>query len=191
MRRTTTTLIALTCSLLTTGGLGLAALAGEPEQPPAPPRPTAQHAWLERLVGEWDAVCEITMEPGQPPVQSAARESVRSIGGFWAHVEFTGEAMGAPFTGILTLGYDPEQQRYVGTWIDSMGSQLWQYRGTLDAEGKRLTLLTEGRCDAAGEVCEFREVIEVLSADEKTFTSQRKVNGEFVTFMRVRYTRRK
>lgn len=187
MRRTTTT---FTATLLTTLGAALAALAGDADAP-ALPRPTAQHAWLERLAGEWDAECEITMEPGQPPVQSTARESVRLIGGFWAQAEFTGQAMGSPFTGVLTLGYDPQQQRYVGTWIDSLGSQLWQYHGALDAAGKRLTLLTEGRCEAAGEVCEFRETIELVGPDEKTFTSERKVNGEFVTFMRVRYTRHK
>ena len=44
----------------------------------------------------------------------------------------------------MTLGFDPQKGGYVGTWIGSMTSFLWIYRGTLDRVEKILTLDTEG-----------------------------------------------
>ena len=44
----------------------------------------------------------------------------------------------------MTLGFDPQKGGYVGTWIGSMTSFLWIYRGTLDRAEKILTLDTEG-----------------------------------------------
>ena len=44
----------------------------------------------------------------------------------------------------MTLGYDPVQKRFVGTFIGSMMTHMWIYNGTLDAAGKVLTLDTEG-----------------------------------------------
>ena len=51
---------------------------------------------------------------------------------------------GGPATTLMTLGYDPEKKRFVGTWIGSMMTHLWIYDGALDAAGKVLTLDAEG-----------------------------------------------
>ena len=73
------------------------------------------------------------------------------IGGFFLVAENTGTIMDMPFTGILTLGYDPKKQQYVGTWVDSFQGYLWTYTGEVDAAGKTLTLHTEGPSHAAPE----------------------------------------
>jgi hypothetical protein len=36
---------------------------------------------------------------------------------------------GGAATMFLTLGYDPQRERYVGTWIGSMMTHLWGVRG--------------------------------------------------------------
>jgi hypothetical protein len=129
---------------------------GQPEMP----KPQKEHEWLKQLVGEWDTEGECVTEPGKPPMKTKGSESTRAIGGFWTLSEHKGDAMGTPFTGILTLGYSAEKKKYVGTWIDSMGSHLWTYEGSLDASGKVLSLETEGPSnEGPGKTCKFKEVI--------------------------------
>src|SRR5262249_24123151 len=126
-----------------------------------PPEPQKEHAWLKHLAGEWEHDTEASLEPGKPPVKVTGTEHVRMVGGFWAISENKATVFGSPFTGILTLGFDGEMKKYVGTWIDSMHSHLLRYEGTVDAAGKSLTLLTEGPNPIApGKRCKFKEVIE-------------------------------
>ena len=101
--------------------------------------PQMEHQWLQKLVGEWTYEADATMEPGKPPEKFKGTESVRSLGGLWILAEGQGEMPGCgAATTLLTLGYDPQKQRYVGTWIGSMMTHLWVYNGTLDATGQYL-----------------------------------------------------
>jgi hypothetical protein len=55
------------------------------------------------------------MEPGQPASKFEGSESVRPLGGLWILAEGQGEMPGCgAATTVLTLGYDPQKQRYVG-----------------------------------------------------------------------------
>ena len=93
------------------------------------------------------------MEPDQPPVKSTGTETVRCLGHsescslarLWVLAEGQGEMPGCgSVTTLMTLGYDPQKQRYVGTWIGSMMTYLWQYDGELDAGETMLTLNSDG-----------------------------------------------
>lgn len=164
--------------------LSIGASAGRAQEVPEFPPPAKEHLWLQQLVGEWETECEMFLQPGEPPVKTRGTETARSIGGFWVLAEHKGEALGQPFTGLLTLGYDAASQKYVGTWIDSMTGHLWTYRGTVDDAGKTLTLETSGPCPAApGTVMNFKEVLEIRSPDHKVFTSS--VQGEDGTWTKV------
>jgi hypothetical protein len=88
--------------------------------------PQKEHQWLNRLVGEWTYEGEATMEPGKPPEKFKGTESVRSVGGLWVFFEGRGEMPdGGEATTFMTLGYDPQKGRYVGTWVGSMMTYLW------------------------------------------------------------------
>lgn len=183
-----TKIVVTGCIVATLAVVAVRAAQDEPQMP----QPQREHQWLEQLVGEWDTEAEMTMGPGQPPQKMKGAESGRMIGGFWAVLENKGEFMGGPFTGILTLGYDPEKKKYIGTWVDSVTSYLWKYEGTVDASGKVLTLETEGPCpEAPGELAKFREVLEIKSKDHKVFTSAMQKDGEWVTIMTIHYHRKK
>lgn len=168
--------------------------APPPGSPPVPPPTpaTQEHAWLHQAVGEWDSEAEVTMGPGQPPMKCKGTETVRAIGKLWTVAEHNGTFMDVKVTGILTLGYDPEKKKYVGTWVDSMTSHLWKYEGTVDAAGKALTLETEGPNPAApGTMAKFKEVLEFKSKDHKVFTSSMQgEDGKWVTFMTANYRRK-
>ena len=97
------------------------------------------------MVGEWTYEHNCSMGPDQPPMKATGTESVRSVGGLWTMGEGRGEMPdGKPAVTVMTLGYDPQSKRFVGTFIGSMMTHMWIYNGTLDASGKVLTLDTEG-----------------------------------------------
>jgi glyoxylate utilization-related uncharacterized protein len=93
----------------------------------------------------------------------------------------------------MTLGYDPEKQQYVGTWIDSMSHYLWRYEGSVDDASRVLTLEAEGPSMAApGTTARYRETFEIKDKDHKVFTSSIEVEpGQWHTFMTVHYHRKK
>jgi hypothetical protein len=163
------------------------------QEPPQLPPPVKEHEWLKHFVGEWESDMEVVMAPGQPPVKGKSSEIARNLGGFWVVSEGKGEMMGMPFSHILTLGYDPDKKKFVGTWIDSMGSYLWNYVGTVDATGKILTLETEGPCPTEpGKNSKFREVTEFKSADHRVFTSSiQQDDGTWHTMVTIHSRRKK
>ena len=156
--------------------------------------PQKEHQWLQRLVGDWTYQSEAKMGADEPPVKCGGSESVRSLGGLWVLAEGRGEMPdGGDATMLLTLGYDPEKQHYVGTWIGSMMSHLWVYDGSLDAAGKVLTLETLGpNLGAEGKTAKYKDVIELKSDDHRVLTSQMLgEDGEWQVFMTAHYRRKK
>ena len=99
--------------------------------------PQKEHQWLHKLVGEWTSEGEASMGPGKPTEKFKSTERVRSLGGLWVLGESTGDMPGGgTATMLMTLGYDPQKKRFVGTWIGSMMTYLWVYDGSLDASRK-------------------------------------------------------
>ena len=170
------------------------AALGLREEPRAVPT-TKEHQWLQQLAGEWDGEVEAQLQPGQPPEKSKGTETIRGVGEYWVLSQIEGicPVTDAPFAGVLTLGFDAERGKFVGTWVDSMSSYFWEYEGTLDPARNALTLETEGPCPMAPDKqSKFREVIEFKSKDHKVFTtSVQGENGEWVTMMTCNSRRKK
>jgi Protein of unknown function (DUF1579) len=134
------------------------------------------------------------MEAGKPPQTWRGSESVRSLGDVWVlcegRCEMPDEGMG---TTLMTLGYDPEKKRCVGTFIGSMMTYLWVYDGSLDLAENALTLYAEGPSFAAeGTLAKYKDVIEVKSHDHRILTSHIQGDqGEWRAFMTATYRRKK
>jgi Protein of unknown function (DUF1579) len=155
--------------------------------------PQKEHQWLQKLVGEWTYETEVTMGQDQPPEKATGTESVRSLGGFWVLAEGQGEMpCGGVATTIMTLGYDPQKQRYIGTWVGSMMSYLWLYDGELDASKNVLTLNSDGPSMAGeGKMAKYRDAIEFKSEDHRVMTSHvLGDDGQWHQFMTVNYRRK-
>ena len=136
--------------------------------------PQTEHQWLSKLVGEWTYESECSMGPDQPQMKSGGREVVRSLGGLWTVGEGQGAMPGGgTFDTIMTLGYDPQTKRFVGTFVVSIMTHLWLYsRGSLDATGKVLTLDAEGPSFAGdGTMAQYQDIIEFVSDDHRTLSS--------------------
>ena len=154
--------------------------------------PQKEHAWLQKFVGEWTFENECVMGPGQPPIKGTGTESVRSLGGLWVMGEGRGEMPdGGPATSIITLGYDPQKQRFVGTFVASMMTYLWLYDGALDSSGKVLTLDAEGPSFAGNDqMAKYQDIIEVVSDDHRVLRSQMLGDdGNWHPFMTAHYRR--
>jgi hypothetical protein len=155
--------------------------------------PQKEHQWLHRLLGEWLLEAEMTMEPGKPPARFTGTESVRSLGGHWILAEGQGEMPGGgTMTSLMTLGYDPQKQRFVGTWIASAMTHLWVYEGQLDVAERVLTLDTEGPSMAGGgKLAKFKDVSELKSDDHRVLTSHiLGDDGVWRAFMTATYRRK-
>ncbi len=136
------------------------------------PKPQKEHAWLHKMVGEWVAEGEGVMEPDQPPMKWTGTESVRSLGGLWVLAEGRGaDPEDETATTLMTLGYDPQKQRFVGTFIGAMMTNLWVYEGVLDADERLLTLDTEGPT-AEGKMAKFQDIVEFVSDDHRILSSR-------------------
>lgn len=154
--------------------------------------PTKEHAWLAKMAGEWEFEVEGMCEPGEPPHKSSGRERVRTLGDLWVIGEGEG---GMPDGGearmLLTLGYDPAKQKFVGSWVGSMMTHMFVYEGELEADGKTLTLETEGPSfTAPGKMSKYRDVYEMVSEDERILRSMAPDGkGGWTVFNTARYRR--
>ena len=151
---------------------------------------TKEHEWLQIFVGEWTLEGEGMESPSGEPWT----ETVRSLHGVWIQAEGRGEMPGGgAATTVMTLGYDPQKKRFVGTFIGSMMTHLWIYEGTLDEPGKILTLDTEGPDMATpGKMAKYKDVIELKSNDHRVLTSlMQGEDGEWRQFMTAQYRRKK
>ena len=159
---------------------------------PAPPPPSDYHVWLQQLVGSWTVTSEAVMGPDTEPMKMQYAARTRSIGEFWIQTASSAKFDGQAFTSLMTLGYDPAQEAFVGTWVDSMQTHMWKYRGTLDNTGKVLTLVTEGPSfEDPNVVVEMHDIIEVKSKDHLVLTSRAQgLDGKWVEFMTANYRRK-
>lgn len=156
--------------------------------------PQKEHQWLQKLVGEWTMESEASMGPDQPPMKWKGSEMVRSLGGLWTLGDGKGEMPdGSPATMIMTLGYDPQKKRYVGTWIGSMMTHLWIYDGELDASGNVLSLAADGPSFTdPTKMAKYKDVIEFKNDDHRILTSHLLGDdGKWTQFSTAHYRRKK
>lgn len=156
--------------------------------------PHAMHRWLQQLLGDWTCTSDCDMGPGQPSEKGIGTEHVRALGDLWVVMEGTGSLPGGGGEARMqmTLGYDPAQNVFLGTWVGSMMTHMWIYRGTLDADQKVLTLETEGPSfQGDGATMRYRDVITRLGPNERTLTSfAQQPDGSWKQFMQATYRRK-
>jgi hypothetical protein len=156
--------------------------------------PQGEHHWLQKLVGEWSYEHECDSGPDKPREKLTGTERVRSLGGLWVLAEGTGQMPGGGAAQtLMTLGYDPEKKRFVGTWVGSMMTYLWVYDGELDAAGRILTLNSEGPdWNNPGKTARYQDIIEIMSDDHRILRSQTPTqDGKWQQFLEAHYRRTK
>jgi hypothetical protein len=113
------------------------------------------------------------------------------VGPFWQVSRFESRLMGEPFHGLGTLGYDPTEKRFVGTWIDSMTPGLSLVDGSYDEASKTFTGTMEMR-DMNDRRIKVRETSEWKADGSRVFTmyGPKADDGKEPVTMRITYKRR-
>ena len=117
--------------------------------------------WLDQLTGEWRF--EGQAVPDRPEHRSAGTETVTRRGA-WTVIESDDYRS--------QIAFDPQTGQATGDFIHWKHPTLWTYEGTVEADG-RLHLKSRGPSfGAAGEVADYDDVFEIVSADERRMISR-------------------
>jgi hypothetical protein len=127
------------------------------------PKPGPEHEKLKELAGTWDAVMEMQ---GQKTKATATYKSI--CGGMWLQSDFEGDLGGMKFQGHGLDGYDHQQKKYVGVWVDSLSSAPLQFEGGYDSKTK-LLVMTGQSLGPDGKPQKFKNTTEHKDKDHFTF----------------------
>lgn len=155
---------------------------------------TAHQRMVKTFSGKWSA--EVTMwEPGKPPQTSpGSMTNTPMLGDRYIHHMFKGSMMGMAFEGAGTMGYDNATKKYVGTWMDSMGTSTMVMTGDYDEAKKQYTMSGEmPDCSKEGmPMTNYKEVITVTDDDHHAMEMWGAgPDGKEMKMMEIKYTRAK
>ncbi len=129
--------------------------------------PNEHHKVLEAKVGKWNDTVKMWMDPAAPPEESkGTSEFEMALGGRYLMDHTSGESSMGPFEGMGVTGYDNIKKKYVGGWVDNMGTGVMFAEGTYDAKTKTFTFSSEAPDPMTGKYVKQRVVEKWLSADK-------------------------
>lgn len=156
--------------------------------------PGEAHRLLEQFVGSWDVEAKVWMKgpKSEPNVSKGTAEYKMALGGRYLQQEFAGEMMGQPMNGVGYTGYDNFRKKYVSWWIDNMGTTMTMMEGSMDREGKTLTMTGKIDDPSTGEKDKkVKNVTRVVDKDKHVFESyDLTAYGDKHPVMVITYTRR-
>lgn len=160
------------------------------------------HKLLASFNGTWNYTVKMWMngDPSSKPQESKGTATRRSLmDGRYVVMEVKGKmqmpgADGKPhdmdFNGMGMEGYDNAKQKFVGTWIDNMGTGIMMSEGTYDAATKTFTYTGEFVM-MPGMTQKIREVVKAPDKDHMMLEWFETRGGGEVKTMEINYTRKK
>jgi hypothetical protein len=160
------------------------------------------HKLLADLAGTWSYTIKMWMnpDPSAKPEEykgTAVRKSM--MDGRFFVMDVTGKMeMAGPdgkkkemtFKGMGIEGYDNVKQKFVGTWVDNMGTGIMMSEGTYDPPTKTFTYTGEYE-GIPGKKQKIREVMKIVDKDHHTFEWYEDRGGQEAKTMEISYTRAK
>ncbi len=153
--------------------------------------PGEPHKLFASLAGSWETKTKEWMEPGKPPTESTGSAEMKMLlDGRFLYQEFNGNMMGQPFSGVGIDGYDNLRKRYVSTWIDTIGTGIFQMEGMASADGKTITLKGQ-HAELGGGQMTHRAVWKIVDSNTQTFDMYGTHHGgKEMKMMEIVYTRK-
>jgi len=155
--------------------------------------PGEAHKKLEPIVGSFDVKTTSWMAPGKPPEESTGTSETKWIlGNRFVEQTVSGTMMGQPFSGVGFTGYDNYKKKYVGTWMDTMGTMIMTSTGTMDASGKKLTSWSVVDDVITKKPAKIRSLLTILDNDHHKFEMWGPgPDGKSFKVLEINYTRKK
>jgi hypothetical protein len=165
-------------------------------------KPGENHKLLAHTVGNWSLKVKMwnSGDTNAAPMESSATATVKEImGGKFFSSDVTGKMqmpgadgkmMDMDFKGMGVDGYDNAKKKFVGSWIDSMGTGILMSEGDYDAATKTFTFHAEVTY-MPGMTVKVREVVKIVDNDHHTFEWFEDRGAGEVKTMQIDYTRKK
>jgi hypothetical protein len=154
--------------------------------------PGDMHKKLAMLSGTWKAESKVWMKgpDSLPSISKGTSQKSMVLGGRYLKEEFKGEMMGQPFLGTGYTAYDNLKKKFIETWIDNMGTAISTMEGTLDEEGKVLTLSGKMDDPMTGETDkEVKYVLRIIDKNKHVFEAFDEDSDK--PTMQITYTKKK
>jgi hypothetical protein len=156
-------------------------------------KPGPEHAMLAQTAGRWNCTVKTWTDPSADPETSEGTEEAEMIfGGRYLRNHFKGSMMGKPYEGMGTLGFDNVKKKYVGNWMDSMGTGILSYEGDYNPQSKELVCRGAYADAMTGKDMDCRLVSRFVSDNQHVFEmwGPAPTGGE-VKWMEITYNRAK
>jgi hypothetical protein len=160
------------------------------------------HKLLASMNGSWDYTVKMWMngDPTSKPQMSkgtATRKSMMDgryfsmeVNGKMEMPDATGKMKSMDFKGMGTDAYDNAKKKFVGTWMDNMGTGIMMSEGNYDAATKTFTYTGEMEM-MPGMKQKVREVLKMTDKDHMMFEWYEDRGGKEAKTMEIDYTRKK
>jgi hypothetical protein len=158
------------------------------------------HKLLSSLDGNWNYTIKFWMnpDPNAPPQESKGTATRKSVmGGRYVMMDVTGKMQmpgedgkmkDVQFKGMGLEGYDNVKKKFVGSWIDNMGTGIELAEGTYDPATKSFTFTSEMEL-MPGMKTPVREVLKVPDNNHMMLEWYENRGGQEKKTMEINYTR--
>ena len=160
------------------------------------------HKLLTDSLGTWNYTVKMWMngDPSSKPEESRGiakrtaimdgRFVVMEVAGRMELPGADGKMKSMTFKGHGLEGYDNVKKKFVGTWMDNMGTGIMMSQGDYDPSTKTFTYNSEVEM-MPGMKTPIREVLKINDKDHMTFEWYENRGGQDVKTMEINYTRSK
>jgi Protein of unknown function (DUF1579) len=160
------------------------------------------HKLLADLAGSWTYNIKMWMNPdpnAKPQESKGTSVTKPAMEGRYFVTEVTskmempgpdGKMKEMTFKGMGTDGYDNVKKKFVGSWVDNMGTGIMMSEGTYDPATKSFTYTSEVEA-MPGMKQKVREVLKMTDKDHHLFEYYEDRGGQEVKTMEIAYTRKK
>jgi hypothetical protein len=130
---------------------------------------TPEERLLALLVGRWEGRTRTWFKPDELTDESPTRGSIRPIlDGRFVLYEYKGTLLGEPMIGMAIYGYNPQQRRFEGMWIDTVHTDRFMLFNLGHSRGNGFAV--SGRWFAGEEEWGWRTEFEFADPDHLIIT---------------------